>query len=93
MILSKKGGSNCLRTSFLWRQFQCTPTHLPARHSPGARYPHSPDLLYDLGHFLGRTTVALPISAIPPCTAICRWNMALTSETIRKRIDAIQEPD
>ena len=55
--------------------------------------PHSPNLLYDFGHFLGRTTVAFADFNHPAMHRRLHWDMAHTSETVRKRIDHIQEPD
>ncbi|MBE2222429.1 MAG: phosphotransferase, partial [Anaerolineae bacterium] len=54
--------------------------------------PHSPDLLYDFGHFLGRTTVAFADFGHPAMQRHLHWDMAHTSATIRERLDYLQEP-
>ncbi|PIE79535.1 MAG: alanine--glyoxylate aminotransferase [Chloroflexi bacterium] len=53
--------------------------------------PHSPDLLYDFGHFLGRTTVAFAHFRHPAMYRRLHWDMTHTSTTIRERIGHIQE--
>ncbi|NHZ71911.1 MAG: phosphotransferase [Aquificales bacterium] len=55
--------------------------------------PHSPDLLYDFGHFLGRTTVAFADFSHPAMHRRLHWDMAHTSGTIRAHIGHIQEPE
>ncbi|MFO7683285.1 MAG: aminotransferase class III-fold pyridoxal phosphate-dependent enzyme, partial [Chloroflexota bacterium] len=55
--------------------------------------PHSPDLLYDFGHFLARTTVAFADFSHPAMHRHLHWDMAHTAATIRQRLEYIQEPD
>lgn len=53
--------------------------------------PHSPDLLYDFGYFLGRTTVAFANFRHSAMHRRLHWDMAHTSTTIRERIGHIQD--
>ena len=52
--------------------------------------PHSPELLYDFGHFLGRTTAAFANFSHPAMHRRLHWDMAHTSSTIRDHIGHIQ---